>query len=128
MSGFGEQVCSNDPASFVFFERQTAYDMRISDWSSDVCSSDLNLDEVIHLIRTAEEPKAELMARFRLTEVQADAILNMRLRALHKLQEIEIRREHDGLTAERDDLEGLLASGERRWQALADQKIGRAHV
>lgn len=79
----------------------------------------LNLDEVIRIIRTAEEPKAELMARFSLTEVQAEAILNMRLRALHKLQEIEIRREHDGLTAERKDLEGLLASEKRRWKALS---------
>ncbi|HET8728398.1 MAG TPA: DNA topoisomerase IV subunit A [Alphaproteobacteria bacterium] len=81
----------------------------------------LNLDEVIRIIRTADEPKAELMGRFDLTEVQADAILNMRLRALHKLQEIEIRREHDALTAERDDLEDLLANEPRRWQALADQ-------
>lgn len=81
----------------------------------------LNLDEVIRIIRTADEPKAELMARFGLTETQADAILNMRLRALHKLQEIEIRKEHDALSAERADLADLLAKEGRRWRALALQ-------
>ena len=55
----------------------------------------LNLDEVIHIIREEDEPKPVLMKRFKLTDVQAEAILNMRLRSLRKLEEMEIRSEHD---------------------------------
>ncbi|MFX4222269.1 MAG: DNA gyrase subunit A [Thalassobaculum sp.] len=62
----------------------------------------LNLDEVIRIIREEDEPKAELIKTFELTDVQAEAILNMRLRALRKLEEMEIRKEHDALTAEHD--------------------------
>ncbi len=93
----------------------------------------LNLDEVIRIIRFGEEPKSELMARFKLTETQTDAILNMRLRALHKLQEIEIRREHDALTKERGELTGLLASSEMQWERIASEvkatreKFGKSH-
>src|SRR3546814_10160683 len=78
---------------FVFFKQKTAYDMRISDWSSDVCSSDLylNLDEVIRIIREEDDPKAKMMKRWKLSDVQAEAILNMRLRALRKLEGIVIR-------------------------------------
>ena len=57
----------------------------------------LNLDEVIRIIRFEDEPKKDLMAAFKLTERQADAILNMRLRSLNKLQEIEIKSENDKL-------------------------------
>ena len=78
----------------------------------------LNLDEVIHIIRTADEPKAGLMTRFELTEVQAEAILNMRLRALHKLQQIEIERESKQLTTEQKKLKGLLADEGRQRDAL----------
>src|SRR5579863_4481191 len=60
----------------------------------------LNLDEVIRIIREEEEPKPRLMARFSLSELQAEAILNMRLRSLRKLEEMEIRTEHRGLTKE----------------------------
>jgi topoisomerase IV subunit A len=81
----------------------------------------LNLDEVIRIIREEDEPKAELIAAFDLTENQADAILNMRLRHLRKLEEMEIRKEHDALTAERADLEDLLENEERRWSTIADQ-------
>lgn len=81
----------------------------------------LNLDEVIRIIRFEDEPKAALMSRFDLTESQADAILNMRLRALHKLQEIEIRREHDALSTEQADLESLLDDEPRRWAVLRYQ-------
>ncbi|MEZ5773408.1 MAG: DNA topoisomerase IV subunit A [Hyphomicrobiaceae bacterium] len=81
----------------------------------------LNLDEVIRIIRFGEEPKPELMARFGLTEVQTDAILNMRLRALHKLEEIEIRREHDELTKERDGLNALLGSEDLQWQRIGEE-------
>ena len=81
----------------------------------------LNIDEVIRIIRFEDEPKAELMKRFDLTEVQAEAILNMRLRALNKLQEIEIRREHEALAKERDELQALLASEELQWQRVAKE-------
>ncbi|GAB4350127.1 MAG: DNA topoisomerase IV subunit A [Oricola sp.] len=81
----------------------------------------LNIDEVIRIIRFEDEPKARLVARFELTEVQAEAILNLRLRALNKLEEIEIRREHDELTAEKDGIEKLLASGELQWKTVAWQ-------
>jgi topoisomerase-4 subunit A len=92
----------------------------------------LNLDEVIRIIRFGDQPKAELMQRFSLTEVQTEAILNMRLRTLHKLEEIEIRREHDGLAAERTGLQTLLADEPMRWQAIAAEiteikkKFGKA--
>jgi len=81
----------------------------------------LNLDEVIRIIRFEDEPKAELIKAFKLTERQADAILNMRLRALNKLQEIEIKSEHDTLAAEKLDLEGLMDSEKRQWGVIADQ-------
>jgi len=81
----------------------------------------LNLDEVIRIIRFGEEPKPELMAAFKLSEVQADAILNMRLRSLHKLEEIEIRREHDALTKEQGDLKALLKSDDKIWERISGE-------
>ncbi len=79
----------------------------------------LNLDEVIRIIREGEDPKAEMMVRWELTEVQAEAILNMRLRALRRLEEIEIRKELDQLSAEEARLSRLLASDKRQWRAIA---------
>jgi len=79
----------------------------------------LNLDEVIGIIRETDEPKAELMRRFSLSDKQAEAILNMRLRSLRRLDEIEIRAEHETLGAEGGALERLLASERRQWTALA---------
>ena len=81
----------------------------------------LNLDEVIRIIREEDEPKQELMRFFDLTDNQAEAILNMRLRSLRKLEEFEIRKEFDGLTAEKSDLEGLLASGTRQWKKISTE-------
>ena len=81
----------------------------------------LCLDEVIRIIREEDHPKQVMMARWDLTDIQAEAILNMRLRALRKLEEIEIRREHDELAAERMDLEGLLGNEKRRWRAIAEE-------
>ena len=81
----------------------------------------LNIDEVIRIIRFEDDPKKELMARFGLSDVQAEAILNLRLRALSKLEEMQIRAEHERLTAEKLDLEALLASEERQWQAVATE-------
>ena len=104
----------------------------------------LNLDRVIDIIRYDDEPKAALMredwaathpratseadyvspaagGEDGLTEVQAEAILNMRLRSLRKLEEIELRKEYDELLIERADLEDLLASEELQWARIADQ-------
>ncbi|MDX6806659.1 DNA topoisomerase IV subunit A [Terrihabitans rhizophilus] len=78
----------------------------------------LNLDEVIRIVREEDDPKAELIRRFELTEVQAEAILNIRLRALAKLEEIAIRKEHDGLSAEKASVEALLASDVRQWNKV----------
>ena len=79
----------------------------------------LNLDEVIRIIREEDDPKAVMMKRFKLTEPQVEAILNMRLRQLRKLDEIEIRQEFDSLKAEKKDLEALLKSEERQWKCVA---------
>ncbi|MCW5698250.1 MAG: DNA topoisomerase IV subunit A [Rhodospirillales bacterium] len=79
----------------------------------------LNLDEVIRIVREEDDPKAVLMVRFDLTELQAESILNMRLRQLRKLEEIEIRKEHQTLSAERADLQILLGDEGKRWQAIA---------
>jgi topoisomerase-4 subunit A len=81
----------------------------------------LNIDEVIRIIREEDEPKLELMNRFGLSDVQAEAVLNMRLRSLRKLEEIEIRTEHDKLSRERDDLQKLIASETRQWTAIKKQ-------
>ncbi|CCG43117.1 DNA topoisomerase IV subunit A [Magnetospirillum molischianum] len=80
-----------------------------------------DLDTVIRIIRYEDNPKAGLIARFNLTEVQAEAILNMRLRSLNKLQEVEIRTEHDALSAEKAGLVALLADEGRRWRVIASQ-------
>ncbi|WP_316014730.1 DNA topoisomerase IV subunit A [Roseobacter sp. HKCCA0434] len=81
----------------------------------------LNLDRVIEIIRTEDEPKPVMMGEFGLTETQAEAILNMRLRSLRKLEEMELRREREALLAEREDLTALLASDEMQWGRIADQ-------
>ncbi|SFZ81318.1 topoisomerase-4 subunit A [Devosia enhydra] len=81
----------------------------------------LNLDEVIRIIREEDEPKAELMRTFSLTDAQAEAILNMRLRSLRKLEEMELRQEHKQLSEEKTHLEGLLASDKRQWGEIARQ-------
>jgi topoisomerase-4 subunit A len=79
----------------------------------------LNLDEVIRIIREEDEPKTSLMETFSLTDVQAEAILNMRLRSLRKLEEFEIRTEFDTLSKEKAEIEALLASDEKQWQTVA---------
>ncbi len=81
----------------------------------------LNLDEVIRIIREDDEPKAALMKKFELTENQAEAILNMKLRSLRKLEEMEIRKEYDDLAAEKGELEALLADEGKRWEAISDE-------
>ncbi len=81
----------------------------------------LNLDAVIRIIREEDEPKPALMRAFDLGERQAEAILNMRLRALRKLEEVAIRREYESLEAEQRALSALLASPERQWIALGER-------
>lgn len=92
----------------------------------------LNIDEVIHIIRTEDEPKSALIKRFKLTDTQAEAILELRLRHLAKLEEMKIRGEQDELSKERDELEKILSSETKlknlvRKELLADgEKYGDA--
>src|ERR1700722_13467801 len=79
----------------------------------------LNLDEVIRIIRESDDAKAELMARWDLSEVQAEAILNLRLRALRKLEEIEIRKELAALETEEGELNALLGDEKKQWKAIS---------
>jgi len=79
----------------------------------------LNIDEIIRIIREEDEPKPVMMARFGLTDNQAEAILNMRLRSLRKLEEFEIRNEFDELSKEKGEIESLLASDDKQWQAVS---------
>lgn len=78
----------------------------------------LNLDEVIRIIREEDEPKPVMIAKWDLTDIQAEAILNMRLRNLRKLEEFEIRKEFDELTQEKADIEALLASDDKLWRVV----------
>ncbi|MGK2913272.1 MAG: DNA topoisomerase IV subunit A [Porticoccaceae bacterium] len=82
----------------------------------------LNLDEVIAIIRNEDDPKAELMRRFGLSELQADAILDLRLRHLARLEEVRIRAEQKELGAERDQLQGILGSP-KRLQTLVRKEL-----
>ena len=86
----------------------------------------LNLDKLIKIIREEDEPKPKMIKAFKLTDLQAEAILNMRLRALRRLEEFEIKGEHKKLTAERKDLKALLegreaAVGQDRRRGAGDQ-------
>jgi topoisomerase-4 subunit A len=81
----------------------------------------LNLDEVIAIIREAEKPRDELMQRFDLTETQANAILDMRLRSLRRLEEMALRTERDNLIAEQEDLQSLLADEQLQWKSISNQ-------
>lgn len=82
----------------------------------------LNIDEVIEIIRHGDEPKQELMKRFGLTDIQAEAILDLKLRHLAKLEEIKIRGEQDELAAEREELEKILGS-KRRLKTLVRREL-----
>ena len=81
----------------------------------------LNLDKVIKIIRTEDEPKPVLIKTFKLSDMQADAILNMRLRNLRKLEEMEIRKEDKDLRAEGKDLKALLGSEKEQWKSIAEE-------
>ncbi len=79
----------------------------------------LNLDRIIQIIRTEDEPKPVMMAEFGLNDVQAEAILNTRLRSLRRLEEMELRAERDALVAERAELSALLADEELQWDRIS---------
>ncbi len=85
----------------------------------------LNLDEVIRIVRYEDEPKARLIEAFQLSDIQAEAVLNTRLRQLAKLEEMELRREHAGLAEERDGINALLASDRMQWKLVGE---GLRHV
>ena len=81
----------------------------------------LNLDKVIKIIRNEDEPKPVLMKTFKLSDVQAEAILNMRLRNLRRLEEMEIRGEEKDLRTEKKSLEELIRSEKQQWKKIADE-------
>ena len=81
----------------------------------------VNIDEVIRIIRETDEPRPALMKAFKLTEVQAEAILNLRLRALRRLEELEIRGEHERLADEGKALKRLLRDKTKRWSNIAEE-------
>lgn len=81
----------------------------------------LNLDEVIAIIREEDEPKPILMAKFGLTDTQAEAILNMRLRSLRRLEEFELKKEFDGLKKEQEQLQDLLKEDRKQWGVIKKQ-------
>ncbi|MCP4330829.1 MAG: DNA topoisomerase IV subunit A [Alphaproteobacteria bacterium] len=81
----------------------------------------LNIDEVIRIIREEDEPKAAMMKKWKLSDLQAEAVLNMRLRALRKLEEVAIRDEHKSLSGEKKALTGLLRDKKRQWKRVADE-------
>ncbi len=81
----------------------------------------LNIDKVIKIIRTEDEPKPALIKAFKLTELQANSILNMRLRSLRKLEEMEIRTEDKNLRGELKGIKALLGSETEQWAKVGDQ-------
>ncbi len=97
----------------------------------------LNLDEVIRIIREEDDPKAELMKAFKLTEKQTNYVLDTRLRSLRRLEEMELRKEHDELTKEKGEVEKLISDEKLQWKTItwqirelkkkypADSKIGK---
>lgn len=80
----------------------------------------LNLDEVIKIIREEDEAKQIMMAKWSLSDLQAESILNMRLRSLRKLEEIEIKKEHDTLSAEKEELLSILNNDAKRWKVISN--------
>src|SRR6516165_3459557 len=81
----------------------------------------LNVDRLIKIIREEDEPKPKMMRTFKLSDLQAEAILNMRLRALRRLEEFEIKGEHKKLTTERKDIKALLRDEKLQWERIASE-------
>lgn len=113
---------------FQVLRRRTAFRLRQTQARLEIVAGLLlalaDLDTVIRIIREADEPKTELMAHFQISEVQAEAILNMRLRQLRKLNEIELKTEHRALKATRAELKALLADERKAWGTIEDE-LGR---
>jgi len=110
---------------FVVLKRKTSFELAKITERVEILEgyliAYLNLDEVIHIIRTEDEPKPVMIARFKLSDVQAESILNMRLRALRKLEEFKIRDERDELVKKQAFLKKLLASKELQKQELLSE-------
>ena len=109
----------------IVLQRRTRYRLEKISARLEILSGYLiayvNLDEIIRIIREEDDAKAVMMKEFNLTDNQAEAILNMKLRSLRKLEEHEIKAEFDDLSAEKEGLEALLADEGKRWQALAEE-------
>ena len=109
----------------IVLQRRTQYRLEKISARLEILSGYLiayvNLDEIIRIIREEDDAKAMMMKEFNLTDNQAEAILNMKLRSLRKLEEHEIKAEFEELSAEKDGLEALLADEGKRWQALAEE-------
>ena len=109
----------------IVLQRRTRYRLEKISARLEILSGYLiayvNLDEIIRIIREEDDAKAMMMKEFNLTDNQAEAILNMKLRSLRKLEEHEIKAEFEELSAEKDGLEALLADEGKRWQALAEE-------
>ncbi len=110
---------------FVVVRRRTGFRLRRAEERLEIVAGLLlalaDLDAVIAIIREADDAKAALIARFSITERQAEAILNLRLRQLRRLNEIELGREHQALLAETADWRALLADDTRTWRLIADE-------
>jgi topoisomerase-4 subunit A len=117
---------------FAFLEHRLDVLIRRSNWRLDKIAhrleilgglliAYLNLDEVIRIIRTEDEPKPVMVRKWKLTDLQVEAILNTRLRSLRKLEEMEIKGEHDRLVKEQKELASLLKSEEKMWLKIADE-------
>ena len=109
----------------IVLQRRTRYRLEKISARLEILSGYLiayvNLDEIIRIIREEDDAKAMMMKEFNLTDNQAEAILNMKLRSLRKLEEHEIKAEFEELSAEKEGLEALLADESKRWQALAEE-------
>jgi len=128
--GLGEALQCWLDHRMVVLERRSAFRLRKIDdrlhLLEGYLKAFLDIDEVIRIIREEDEPKPVLMRTFELSEIQAEAILNLRLRNLRKLEEMELRREHAQLEAEKAKLVRLLSDPKLRRKALADEvKAGR---
>jgi len=110
---------------FVVLRRRSAYRLEKIEHRLEVLNGYLivflNLDEVIRIIREEDHPKQQLMETFKLTDVQAEAILNMRLRSLRRLEEMELRTEHTKLSEEKTGLQALLASEQLQKEAISGE-------
>ena len=132
IDGLTPKVCTLRETLFSFLNhrrevllRRSKFRLKNIDLRLEILEGNLiafvNLDRVIEIIRTEDEPKIQLMSEFDLTERQSEAILNLRLRSLRKLEEIELTRERDTLLVERFNLEDLIENDKLQWKELITQ-------